>query len=89
VSLGGLPSKGSEFTLTHALSGITIKVADNGVNDMALGMMVYVKLPAAGWYAVCMTTPPVGGVVTDPSCKRIDVPFAEITFAGFFDSKPI
>ena len=89
VSLGGFPSKGSEFTLTHASSGTTIKVADNGVNDMQLGMMVYVKLPAAGWYTVCMTTPPVDGQMTDPSCKRIEVQVGEPGYAGDFVSMPI
>jgi hypothetical protein len=89
VSLGSLPSKGSEFTITQGTTGNTIKVADNGMNDMSLGMTVYVKLPAAGWYTVCMTTPPVGGQISDPSCRRIDVQLGELTYAGFFDSKPI
>lgn len=90
VSLNGSPSNGAEFTITHALSGTTIKVADDGLNDMAPGsMIVYVKLAAAGWYTVCMTTPPVGGQITDPSCVRTFVQSGEYGWAGGFDSKPI
>lgn len=90
VSLGGGVSHGSEFTVTHAATGNTITVADDGLNDMApASMMVYVKLSAPGWYTVCMSVPPKGGYLADPVCKRIEVHLGEFGFAGDFDSKPI
>lgn len=90
VSLGGKPSKGAQFKITHATTNTTVNVVDDGQNDMASpSMMVYVKLAAAGWYSVCMTVAPDGGAMADPPCRRIEVLFAEPAYGGDFVSTPI
>lgn len=89
VSIDGQVSKGSEFKITHSATNSTVHVVDNGTNDMQKGVMVYVKLPFAGSYSVCMTTPPEGGALSDPVCKRIQVALGEPGFAGDFVAKAI
>jgi len=86
-SPGGL---GTEYTVTAASGGFSITVVNNGLNDMAdPAFMLYVKLPAPGWYTICQTVAPAGGQLADPVCRRVEVPLGHPQYAGFFDSKPI
>ena len=85
--LDGAPGDGSVYTITSK-TGFQMTIADGDPDDMAEStMMIYVKLPAAGWYTVCQTVPPKGGLLANPACRLIEVQFGYVGWAGMFDSE--
>jgi len=79
---------GTAYTITAAEGGWALKLADNGPEDMISGSgMIYLKVPAAGWYTVCQTVGPINGQPADPACQRIEVKFGEQNSTEFV-SKP-
>jgi len=85
--LDGAPGDGSVYTITSK-TGFQMTIADADPDDMAEStMMIYVKLPAAGWYTVCQTVPPKGGLLANPACRLFEVQFGYAGWAGMFDSE--
>ena len=90
AKVAGVYAKGSVYTITSAATGVQVKIADDGAEDMFQNSAsVYVTVPATGLYTVCQIVAPKGGQLAEPACRQVNVQSDLPALAGIFDSMPL